>query len=190
MRAHRSSICDRAAATPARWIPIILLSAACTGCKSTLPVRDRPDPPAAESIPEVQDADTGFTLVRADHTEQRMAEPPRRAYELAVLHVLVPQEQEAAMEKIWNFLREDALEADTDLRLRRNGLRVGVGHAQWWDPIKAAMDAIEGHQVTPATSRPDRLSALAGARFRTARSDPFSRRHGRDPQRWQLARQP
>jgi hypothetical protein len=32
-------------------------------------------------------------------------------------------------------------------RLRQNGLRVGVGHAQWWEPIKLALEAIEGHQV-------------------------------------------
>ncbi len=152
MRAHRSSIRDWTAAALVRWMPIVLLVAACAGCKSGAPGRPPPGQPQAEAAPEIQDADTGITLVRADHAAPRKAEPPRLAYELAVLHVLVPQEQEAAMEKIWNFLREDVLEAQTDLRLRQNGLRVGVGHAQWWEPIKAALEAIEGHQVTLETS--------------------------------------
>jgi hypothetical protein len=131
---------------------IVWLAAACAGCKLASLDWPRPDPPAAQSAPEVQDADTGFTLIRTDQAERQPAKPPRRAYELAVLHILVPQEQQAAIEKIWNFLREDALDADTDLRLRRNGLRLGVGHAQWWEPIKAAVDAIEGHQVALVTS--------------------------------------
>jgi hypothetical protein len=49
-------------------------------------------------------------------------------------------------------LREDVLDDETRLRLRQNGLRVGVGHAQWWEPIKVAMEAIEDHRVTFATS--------------------------------------
>ena len=107
-------------------------------------VDDKP----AEPLPsEVQDADTGFTLIRADHLHQQVERPPRLVYEMAALHVLVPRTRRADMDKIWNFLREDVIDADTQLRLRRNGLRVGVGHAQWWDPIKAAMDAIEGHKV-------------------------------------------
>ncbi|MBU0617978.1 MAG: hypothetical protein KKI02_09700 [Planctomycetes bacterium] len=130
----------------------LLLAAACAACKPASSDWHRPNSPAAETATEVRDADTGFTLIRADHAKQQTVEPPRLAYELAVLHILVPQDQEAAMEKIWNFLREDALEADTDFRLRQNGLRVGVGHAQWWEPIKAAMEAIEGYKVTPATS--------------------------------------
>ena len=102
-----------------------------------------PEPPPTE----VPDADTGFTLIRADHLHQKADLPPRLVYEMAVLHVLVPQPQRTDMDKIWNFLREDVLDAETQLRLRRNGLRVGVGHAQSWEPIKAAMDAIEGHKV-------------------------------------------
>jgi len=122
-----------------------LLSA---GCQPAAPNWYRPEQPVPERTTETEDADTGFTLVRADHLQQQFVEPPRLVYELAVLHVLVPQGQEAAMEKVWNFLREDALDADTQLRLRQNGLRVGIGHAQWWEPIKLALEAIEDHQVS------------------------------------------
>jgi hypothetical protein len=152
VRAYRWSICNRTAASLARCIPVVVLALTCAGCNRTSLGRSQPDPPEIEPEPQVEDADTGFTLVRADHAQQQLAAPPRRAYELAVLHILVPQDQKAAMEKVWNFLREDTLEAETELRLRRNGLRVGVGHAQWWEPIKAAMEAIEGHRVAPATS--------------------------------------
>jgi len=68
-----------------------------------------------------------------------------------VLHVLIPRDHAGAAAKIWNFLREDALDAETQQRLRQNGVRVGVGHTQWWEPVKAALDAIDDHRVTFAT---------------------------------------
>jgi hypothetical protein len=129
-----------------------MLAAAWFGCRPATSdgLRTAAAPVADE--PPVADADTGFTLVRAAQAGPGAVAPPRRAYELAVLHILVPREQEVALEKIWNYLREDVLAADTDLRLRRNGLRVGVGHAQWWEPIRAALESLEGHQVAPTTS--------------------------------------
>ena len=121
------------------------------GCELPVPTRSSPVDPLTETRLEIADADTGFTLVTASGAGETASQTPRLVYELAVLHVLVPQEQEAAMDKVWNFLREDVLDAETRLRLRQNGLRVGVGHAQDWEPIKAAMDAIDGHRVTFAT---------------------------------------
>ncbi len=147
MRAHRSSIRNQTAAALARSMLLVTLAAACAGCRWFASARTASDP-----APPTRTADTPFELVRADHAFQQQPERPRIVYDLAILHVLVPQEQEAAMEKIWNFLREDALEAHTDLRLRQNGLRLGIGHAQWWEPIKAALEAVEGHQVTRETS--------------------------------------
>lgn len=123
----------------------------CTGCELTSTNWLQPARPVAETHEEVEDADTGFTPIPVFHSELKTPEKPLLAYELAILHILVPRGQEAAVEKIWNFLREDALDADTQLRLRQNGLRVGVGHAEWWEPIKAALDAIEDHKVTFAT---------------------------------------
>jgi hypothetical protein len=131
----------------ATWIALLLTGA----CEVGSPARAPSAEPVAEPAPEIADADTGFTLVRADRAKAAALEPPRRLCELAVLHILVPQAQESAVEKIWNFLREDVLDAETRLRLQQNGLRVGVGHVQSWEPIKAALDAIEGHRVTFAT---------------------------------------
>lgn len=117
------------------------------GCEVAAPNRPPPAAPATGTRPTIPEADTAFTLVETDNAAQTPAQPPRLTYELAALHILIPQGQEAAMEKVWNFLREDVLDAETRMRLRQNGLRVGVGHAQWWEPIKAAMDAIDGHRV-------------------------------------------
>ena len=125
---------------------------ASSGCELASPRQSSSLTPAGEPETEIADADTGFTLVRADQAEQIVLEPPRLVHELAVLNVLVPQGREDAMKKIWNFLREDVLDDEVRLRLGHNGLRVGVGHARWWEPIKAALDAIDGHRVTFATS--------------------------------------
>jgi hypothetical protein len=147
MRTHRWSPCERTIASRVLWTLATAAALLLAGCQSISPKWYQPEQAAPDSTTEIEDADTGFTLVRADRLPQQIIEPPRLVYELAVLHVLVPQGQEAAMEKVWNFLREDALDADTQLRLRQNGLRVGIGHAQWWEPIKLALEAIEGRQV-------------------------------------------
>jgi len=121
------------------------------GCQVGSPTWLARTEPVPETGPQIREADTGFTLAKRDDAGQTVPQPPRHVYELAVLHILMPQEQDAGTEKVWNFLREDVLDAETQLRLRQNGLRVGVGHAQDWEPIKAAMDAIDDHRVTFAT---------------------------------------
>jgi len=63
---------------------------------------------------------------------------------LSVLHVQIPHEHRQQAEPLWNHLREDLFGSAVVLRLRRNGLRVGVGNAQWWDAVKATLDAIDG----------------------------------------------
>jgi hypothetical protein len=133
---------DQASRSRPRWPTIGLLLLTCCGCQV-----DPPNWPAPRSPREIPDADTGFTLVKTGQAEQATGQPMRVVHDLGILHMLVPQDQARAMEKAWNFLREDALDAETRLRLQRNGLRVGVGHAQWWEPIRAAIEAIEGHQV-------------------------------------------
>jgi len=110
-----------------------------------------------EARPEQEVADSGVTPLPTEPSAPRQAQPPALSYELAILHVLIPREAASEAEKIWNYLREDALDARTQIRLRENGLRIGIGHAQWWEPIKAVLDAIEGQKVTFAT--PVRLPA-------------------------------
>jgi hypothetical protein len=151
MRMRRRTRWEYPSLTCGRLLAGLLLLSAAAGCNLPRLAQPSSPQPAAQDTSEIADADTGFTLIRADQADNLTLESPRLVYELAVLHVLIPREKEAAMEKVWNFLREDALDAETRLRLGQNGIRVGVGHAQWWDPIKAALDAIEDHRVTFAT---------------------------------------
>ncbi len=99
------------------------------------------NPVRAESIP---------TLVRAPEPE-RTAPVARVALDvvLTILHVQVPTGGRAAVEPLWNHLREDVLDSATVLRLRKNGLRVGIGNAEWWDAVKATLDATEGVRSQP-----------------------------------------
>ena len=108
------------------------------------------DEPVSSDTSELPDADTGFTLVRSNIGAGQAA-GGQSIHQLAVLHVLIPRASVARMGDVWKFLREDVADADSLLRLRRNGFRVGIGHTQWWAPIKAAMDAIDGHRVSYAT---------------------------------------
>ncbi|MFQ5807675.1 MAG: hypothetical protein ACE5I3_14615, partial [Phycisphaerae bacterium] len=135
----------------ARSLAIGVVLFACAGCQLPSPTWHASTEPVTEARSEIPDADNPLVFVQADPRQQIASRPPRLVYELAVLHILVPREQAGAMEKVWNFLREDGLDAETRLRLGQNGLRVGVGHVQDWQPIKAAMDAIEDHRVTSAT---------------------------------------
>jgi hypothetical protein len=84
-------------------------------------------------------------LVRSTATPAASARAATRLdVVLEVLHVLVPQAADQQAELLWSHLREDVLDARTTLRLRQNGLRVGVGHAQWWEAVHATLAAIDG----------------------------------------------
>ena len=78
-------------------------------------------------------------------------------FRLLVLHVQVPRSETVAMQRVWRYVREGFLPAAQQLSLRRNGLRVGIGHAQGWGPIRDAIDAVEGHIVN--ISQPVRIPA-------------------------------
>ncbi len=75
----------------------------------------------------------------------------QRAVPFHVILVQIPQTKRDQVVKIWNYLREDTLDSATVLRLHNNGLRVGVGNVEWWEPLRAAFAAIEGHR----TSQPE-----------------------------------
>jgi hypothetical protein len=131
---------------------IALWSLTCAGCQLPAGNGGNPADPPTTTKARLPQGDTGFTLAQREGVEEVAPTPPPLLYELAVLHVLVPRAQEAAVEKVWNFLREDGLDAETRLRLQQNGLRIGVGHVRDWEPIRAALDAIEGHRVVSPTS--------------------------------------
>lgn len=83
--------------------------------------------------------------------DNRRALPPRLQLDvvLTVLHVQVPRSARAAAAPLWNHLREDLFDSDTRLRLERNGVRVGIGHSQWWNAVKATIDAIADVRALP-----------------------------------------
>lgn len=82
---------------------------------------------------------------------------------LTILHVQIPRSARRQAEPLWNHLREDVIASDTALRLRQNGLRVGVGHAQWWDAMKATLDAtsdVRSQSLDPVRIPPNYPLAL------------------------------
>ena len=74
---------------------------------------------------------------------------PRAEILMQIMLVQLPQSERPAAENIWNHLKEDMLDADTMTRIRRNGMRVGVGRLEFWEPIQAALSAIDGTRSNP-----------------------------------------
>jgi hypothetical protein len=121
---------------------------AIAGCDVTRPQWSGAPSSNRQTSDRIPDADTAFTpLTETSASTDEPRGPTRAGTELFVLHVQVPHSRRPTAEKIWSHLREDVLDSELALRMRRNGLRVGVGRAQWWDAIKAAIDAIDGHHV-------------------------------------------
>ncbi len=110
-----------------------------------------------------QDADTGFTETSDRSALPTLAPPVVRVITIQILHIQWPHtERERAM-AIWNHLREDGLASADTLRLRRNGIRIGIGHERWWEAIKAILDNVDGIKVSqpaPINIRPDFPLAL------------------------------
>lgn len=100
---------------------------------------------------EVADADTAFTRPDSPVPPEK-TRPVLEPVVLSVFYVHVPGDQHESAELIWRHLREDLPGAEAGLRLRRNGIRFGVGHDQSWDAIRAVIEAIEGRR-TSETSR-------------------------------------
>ncbi len=71
---------------------------------------------------------------------------PRTA-ELSVIHVKAPSRRAPLLEAVWSHLREDLLGSDAYRHLMSNGIRVGKGHADEWDAIRAIIDGIPDCRV-------------------------------------------
>jgi hypothetical protein len=61
---------------------------------------------------------------------------------LSTLHVQTPRVHLNRLEKIWSYVREDALSALETRRLQRNGIRVGIGRDESWAEIEDVLTAI------------------------------------------------
>jgi len=120
-----------------------LLFGTAAGC-SQMPALS-PGASAQEPRRTIQGADTPFAAARLSSVS--LPSVSSSGYELTILHVYIPLESERAMERVWQRLREDVVGGEAQLRLRRNGLRVGIGHDQWWSDVKETIDGIEGRIV-------------------------------------------
>jgi hypothetical protein len=139
------------------------------GCKYPVatpfgPVSFSTRPSPASRAPAPTDPPTAPALVR-DPSFERGAQARALTLDavLTVLHVQVPADRREQVEPLWNHLREDVLGSATALRLRKNGLRVGIGNAEWWDAVKATLDAVEGvrcRNLDPVRLPPDFPLAL------------------------------
>jgi len=114
---------------------VSLWNPAPAAASNTAPPADEPATPAAEPVELVPVA----TVARSDAASRL-----RLDVVLNILHVRIPAAERATVEPLWNHLREEVLDSATLLRLRRNGLRVGITHDQWWDAVRAALDAADG----------------------------------------------
>lgn len=119
--------------------------AAQTTAPNSTPANDRP----ASKIP---DADTSFTLEPAP---KEGVEPPIRAVRaqitLAVFNIQVPESQFKIASAIWNHIREDVVDSETQARLADNGFRIGIGNVQFWDPVKTILDGVPNRRVVRTT---------------------------------------
>lgn len=122
-------------------LAVALAPLAATGCAGSQARR----PTASEPVSA---DDSAFTLDSSADPDAGTPEPTQIVYELSVIQILVPREGAESARKIWSFLREDALDAETQLRLRKNGVRVGVGRDKSWGPIKDVLESIEGCETT------------------------------------------
>lgn len=105
---------------------------------------------APEPTDQILDADTPFT--EPDPRPAVALGPPgaivSASARISILHVRIPRSEQPRTELLWNHLREDALGSEVVFRLRKNGLRVGIGRREWWGAVKAILDAIDGHRVS------------------------------------------
>lgn len=151
---------------PGRRAASVLALACClaaiqAGCTWFTPPAAAPTPAdpipaeASQSAPDRNslagvEADAGVTAVAG---ESSIISNPRgrKSLVLAVLHLQVPEKHVAEMDRVWRQLREDVFDAETQLRLRENGLRVGVGHVDFWSAIRESTESIPEQRVAQAS---------------------------------------
>jgi len=152
----------RIAAWAITFAPVFCIGAAggCTNPPAALWWSPTSPQPAESPAPDdaLSPDDNPLVLVpTGDGKRGRNSQATQLGVVLTVLHVQVPRSQRELVEPLWNHLREDVLASEDVLRLRNNGMRVGVGHAEWWTPIKAILDSADGvltHTLDPVRIPP------------------------------------
>lgn len=130
----------------AAWLGVCLCGCVSPGARLDDPTSLTAKSNTAELIP-----DPGvppFQQAGAASAERDfVSRPMNPTFRLAVFHIQVPRDHAAAVEKVWDHLREDFVSSDQQLALRLNGIRAGIGHSQWWEPIRRAFDQVKGNIV-------------------------------------------
>lgn len=97
---------------------------------------------------ETLEAHSTLTATPNSSASITLKQPPAQIdARLHVLHIQIPSSARKGIAKVWNNLREDALDSETVWRLHRNGLRVGLGRIERWEEIKAALDDLGDNWV-------------------------------------------
>lgn len=133
------------------WCFVLL----CVGC--TQNPRAWLGPSSSDASPpstDLPEADTPFTPLSFEDTTPVRVDVRQRAradmysVRLRALSVRVPRTERVAAGRVWRLLREDVLGQAARLRLRENGIRVGVGRNAVWGDVKQMLDSIEGVRVS------------------------------------------
>lgn len=98
---------------------------------------------AADSTPAALGAPSNPTASGSDLVFKLMQRNNAEAV-LSLLLVQIPKSRRSEADAAWNCLVEDRLGADDQLRLRRNGIRVGLGLARDWSPFVEALQEVDG----------------------------------------------
>lgn len=151
---HRKRPFDRVGSP---WLWLACLTVPLCGCQGWPFAKPGPaaqtNPPGPErSSPQPQqpiaNADTGFTLTPTGKPDAAPPiRPPRTQITLGVFNVQIPESQFRVASAIWNHIREDVIDAETQARLADNGFRIGIGNVQFWDPVKTILDSVPNHRV-------------------------------------------
>lgn len=160
-----------------RVVAVYLLTAcapwfvACNGTALRWPWTSRPAPgstarptPAGSPATPTRPDDHPLTLVgKPAPASTAAARTIRFDVALTTLLVQIPRRDRTQTEAVWNHLREDVFDGRTALRLRQNGLRVGVGRAEWWEAVQTVLNsvpAVRSNEVTPVRVPPNYPLAL------------------------------
>jgi hypothetical protein len=140
-------LADRRSARHAVCFLLAALTAPLAGCSGPAPAWSvgQNGAPAPMSP-----ADTGFTSSNPPEIQSETRRQQIPTATLTVLNVRVPRRESAKAEALWTYVREQVLDLETRGRLAQNGLRVGIGHVEWWNAVRSLVDTVEGVDVVQA----------------------------------------
>ncbi|TWT44841.1 hypothetical protein RAS1_12590 [Phycisphaerae bacterium RAS1] len=125
------------------WLVIAMLAAASAagGCQA-------PSGPAGGNGAQPHGAQASpASLPQASKSHEALAKFGGASAVVSVFCFAAPRSQRDGLARIWSYLREDWLDAETAARLRRNGIRTALGREDYWDAVRQILDGIEDRRV-------------------------------------------